>query len=146
MKWLHWLKMQTKYYSWTLQGLTCLWLKDLKKHTQRKKLSITSCHRSGLHVQNVHSNLKKYCDTLLGILPFEIDYYPQKKAQYIGHPLLDEIQLQTEEKEEGTIAFMPGKQKDQKLADCFLFLKKYVKNFQTKKLCSSSRLHLMSRR
>ena len=57
--------------------------------------------------------LEKYCDTLLGILPFEIDYYPQKKAQYIGHPLLDEIQLQTEEKEEGTIAFMPGSRKSE---------------------------------
>ncbi|HIP52055.1 MAG TPA: lipid-A-disaccharide synthase, partial [Campylobacterales bacterium] len=32
--------------------------------------------------------LEKYCDKLLGILPFEIGYY-QSKAEYIGHPLLD---------------------------------------------------------
>ena len=57
--------------------------------------------------------LEKYCDKLLGILPFEINYYPQRKAQYIGHPLLDEIKLQTEEKEEGTIAFMPGSRKSE---------------------------------
>ena len=57
--------------------------------------------------------LEKYCDKLLGILPFEVDYYPQKKAQYIGHPLLDEIKLQTEVKEEGSIAFMPGSRKSE---------------------------------
>ena len=55
--------------------------------------------------------LEKYCDKLLGILPFEVDYYPQKKAHYIGHPLLDEIRFQTEAKEEETIAFMPGSRK-----------------------------------
>ena len=55
--------------------------------------------------------LEKYCDKLLGILPFEVDYYPQHKAQYVGHPLLDEIHLQSAEKEEETIAFMPGSRK-----------------------------------
>jgi len=52
--------------------------------------------------------LERYCDQLLGILPFEIDYYPQKKARYVGHPLLDEIAVQKSEKESHTIAFMPG--------------------------------------
>jgi len=51
--------------------------------------------------------LEKYCDRLLGILPFEVDYYPQKKAEYVGHPLLDEINT-TYESRNGTIAFMPG--------------------------------------
>ena len=37
--------------------------------------------------------LEKYCDKLLGVLPFEVDYYPNKKAEYIGHPLLDEIKV-----------------------------------------------------
>jgi lipid-A-disaccharide synthase len=54
--------------------------------------------------------LEKYCDKLLGILPFEVDYYPHKKAQYIGHPLLDEISAHYEGKE-GTITFMPGSRK-----------------------------------
>lgn len=51
--------------------------------------------------------LERYCDRLLGILPFEVDYYPQKKAEYVGHPLLDEIRT-SYEGESGTIAFMPG--------------------------------------
>lgn len=51
--------------------------------------------------------LEKYCDKLLGILPFEVDYYPHKKASYIGHPLLDEIEA-SYENNEGTISFMPG--------------------------------------
>jgi lipid-A-disaccharide synthase len=54
--------------------------------------------------------LEAYCDRLLGILPFEIDYYPNGKAQYIGHPLLDEIKTHYEGAE-GTIAFMPGSRK-----------------------------------
>ncbi len=54
--------------------------------------------------------LERYCDKLLGILPFEVDYYPHKKAQYIGHPLLDEITTHYEGTE-GTITFMPGSRK-----------------------------------
>lgn len=55
--------------------------------------------------------LEKYCDKLLGILPFEVDYY-QSKAQYIGHPLLDEIQIKEEQTKE-YIAFMPGSRKSE---------------------------------
>ncbi|MCK5855131.1 MAG: lipid-A-disaccharide synthase [Sulfurovaceae bacterium] len=53
--------------------------------------------------------LEKYCDHLLGILPFEVDFY-QTKAKYIGHPLLDEISI-GHEKSSNTIAFMPGSRK-----------------------------------
>jgi lipid-A-disaccharide synthase len=49
--------------------------------------------------------LESYCDTLLGILPFEIDYY--SKAQYVGHPLLDEIRVVREERPK-YIAFLAG--------------------------------------
>jgi len=57
--------------------------------------------------------LELYCDKLLGILPFEVDYY-QSKAQYIGHPLLDEIQTNTMNNEDKEyIAFMPGSRKSE---------------------------------
>jgi len=52
--------------------------------------------------------LEKYCDRLLGILPFEVAYYPHKKARYVGHPLLDEIAFNKREEESNTIAYMPG--------------------------------------
>jgi lipid-A-disaccharide synthase len=57
--------------------------------------------------------IEKYCDTLCSILPFEKEYYTQKQMiQYVGHPLLDEIQ---EYKKEYTltnkIVFMPGSRK-----------------------------------
>ena len=55
--------------------------------------------------------LEKYCDRLLGILPFEVDFY-QNKAQYIGHPLLDEINLQNKS-DSNTISFMPGSRKSE---------------------------------
>ena len=55
--------------------------------------------------------LEQYCDRLLGILPFEVDFY-QSKAQYIGHPLLDEIEV-SHSSETDTIAFMPGSRKSE---------------------------------
>lgn len=56
--------------------------------------------------------IEAYCDRLLGILPFEIEYY-QSKAQFVGHPLLDEIEMKppqqtTEEMTQVTIAYLPG--------------------------------------
>ena len=58
------------------------------------------------------AKLEKYYDHLLGILPFEIDYYSSGKAQYVGHPLLDEIDVtRNEEETKGCIAFMPGSRK-----------------------------------
>jgi lipid-A-disaccharide synthase len=56
--------------------------------------------------------LEKYCDKLLGILPFEVNYY-NSKAEYIGHPLLDEIDVAKREKNSDTIAFMPGSRKSE---------------------------------
>ena len=58
--------------------------------------------------------LEKYCDKLLGILPFEVDYY-KHKAEYIGHPLLDEIGNAdfSRIKSENAIAFMPGSRKSE---------------------------------
>ena len=55
--------------------------------------------------------LEQYCDKLLGILPFEVDFY-QSKAQYIGHPLLDEIAIQ-HYSDSNTISFMPGSRKSE---------------------------------
>ncbi len=52
--------------------------------------------------------LEEYCDKLFGILPFEIAQY-NSKAQYIGHPLLDEIKLKkTSLTHNGIVSFMPG--------------------------------------
>jgi len=52
--------------------------------------------------------LELYCDKLFGILPFEMEFYTQK-AQYVGHPLLDEIRLKKERlTQNGKVAFMPG--------------------------------------
>ncbi|MEA2027547.1 MAG: lipid-A-disaccharide synthase [Campylobacterota bacterium] len=52
--------------------------------------------------------LEHYCDKLFGILPFEVELYSQK-AQYVGHPLLDEIKLKKESlSDNGVVAFMPG--------------------------------------
>jgi lipid-A-disaccharide synthase len=71
--------------------------------------------------------LEAYCDRLLGILPFEIEYYTKGKAEYVGHPLLDEIDVQRNEKEtKGCIAFLPGSRKSEitRLMPIFLELRR----------------------
>jgi len=69
--------------------------------------------------------LEKYCDRLLGILPFEVDYY-SSKAQHIGHPLLDEIKDNHREPQKKTIAFMAGSRKSEitKLMPIFVELRR----------------------
>lgn len=74
--------------------------------------------------------LEKYCDKLLGILPFEVDCY-QSRAQYVGHPLLDEIDVhRNEEETKGCIAFMPGSRKSEitRLMPIFLELRRKLGN------------------
>jgi len=74
--------------------------------------------------------LEQYCDRLLGILPFEVDYY-EKKAQYVGHPLLDEIDVHRNESDtKGCIAFMPGSRKSEisRLMPVFLELRRKLGN------------------
>ncbi|SFV51116.1 Lipid-A-disaccharide synthase [hydrothermal vent metagenome] len=52
--------------------------------------------------------IERYCDRLLGILPFEIEYY-SSKAQYVGHPLLDEIETTSyTTPKTNTISYLPG--------------------------------------
>ncbi|CRF46174.1 lipid-A-disaccharide synthase [Helicobacter heilmannii] len=53
-----------------------------------------------------------YCDKLAAILPFELSYY-QHKAQFVGHPLLDEIQYQKTELGGESVVFMPGSRKQE---------------------------------
>ncbi|MBD3789420.1 MAG: lipid-A-disaccharide synthase [Campylobacterales bacterium] len=75
--------------------------------------------------------LEAYCDRLLGILPFEIDYYPSGKAQYVGHPLLDEIHVARDPDEtKGCIAFLPGSRRGEisKLMPVFLELRRKLGN------------------
>ena len=64
--------------------------------------------------------IESVCDYLCGILPFELNMYPQAntecKATYVGHPLLDEIpQLKSKPLplRDGKIAFMPGSRKSE---------------------------------
>jgi len=71
--------------------------------------------------------LEAYCDRLLGILPFEIEYYTKGMAEYVGHPLLDEIDVQRNEKDtKGCIAFLPGSRKSEitRLMPVFLELRR----------------------
>ncbi len=75
--------------------------------------------------------LERYCDRLLGILPFETGYYPSGKATYVGHPLLDEMQIhRIESQTKNVIAFMPGSRGSEisRLMPVFLELRRKLGN------------------
>ncbi|SHO80423.1 Lipid-A-disaccharide synthase [hydrothermal vent metagenome] len=51
--------------------------------------------------------IEKYCDKIFATLPFEVELY--SKAQFVGHPLLDEITLRKNSvTNSGIVSFMPG--------------------------------------
>ncbi len=75
--------------------------------------------------------LEQYCDKLLGILPFELDYYTEGRVQYVGHPLLDEINVHRDESQtKNIITFMPGSRKSEitRLMPIFLELRRKLGN------------------
>ena len=75
--------------------------------------------------------IEQYCDTLLGILPFEAEYYSAGKVKYVGHPLLDEITVKRNDANtKGCIAFMPGSRKSEisRLMPIFLKLRRALGN------------------
>ncbi len=59
--------------------------------------------------------VQKYVDRALSILPFEKKYYPKEYAiEYVGHPLLDEIQLfKSKPTLNGPVVFMPGSRRSE---------------------------------
>ncbi len=86
--------------------------KKLKKTYPDKEIIYYILPQIWITRPNRVKKLEAYCDRLLGILPFEIDYY-QHKAEYVGHPLLDEIDLTNRERDaesskNKTIAYLPG--------------------------------------
>ncbi|AFI04277.1 lipid-A-disaccharide synthase [Helicobacter cetorum] len=56
--------------------------------------------------------IEKTCDFLGAILPFETSYY-QKKARYVGHPLLDEIKYHKKDIKGNGLVFMPGSRRSE---------------------------------
>jgi len=54
----------------------------------------------------------RYCDRLASIFPFEKSFF--KNAEYVGNPLLDEIDIKKDViKDTNTIAFLPGSRKSE---------------------------------
>ncbi len=85
-------------------------------------------------------SIEQSCDYLCGILPFELTMYKnalaQKRALYVGHPLMDEI---TEFKSKplphktAPIAFMPGSRKSE-IKKIFPIFAKVAKSLPNKKI------------
>ena len=63
--------------------------------------------------ENRVEKLKKYTDKLICILPFEKPFFEKHglEVDYVGHPLLEQIQLN--KKENNVIALLPGSRKQE---------------------------------
>lgn len=56
--------------------------------------------------------VERYCDRLASIFPFESRFY--SRAEYVGNPLLDEIEIDEKwKKEDSNIAFLPGSRRSE---------------------------------
>ena len=76
--------------------------------------------------------VEKYCDRLASILPFDEKFY--NKSEYVGHPLLDEINVQkTTHTKNSIIAFMPGSRRSE-ISRLMPLYKEVAKNIEAKKL------------
>ena len=86
--------------------------------------------------ENRIKKIKKFIDKMYVILPFEKDYYKERgfDADYVGHPLLDEIKKSENEisKNEKIIALLPGSrdQEINKILPKMLSVVKYFKEFK----------------
>ncbi len=88
--------------------------------------------------ENRVKNIKKYVDKMLCILPFEKEYYKKWNydVEYVGHPLLDEINTFKEKHTElvatKTIALLPGsrKQEIEKILPKFITISSHFKEYQ----------------
>lgn len=74
--------------------------------------------------------VEEFCDNLASILPFEKKFY--SKAVYVGHPLLDEIDLKNDGKNFNAIAFLPGSRKSE-ISRLMPIFREILPNFKEKK-------------
>lgn len=85
--------------------------------------------------------IKKYVDQMLVILPFEKEFYQRYKyeVEYVGHPLLDEIQMQEPQSKENLkqklnlpnkpiVALLPGS-RDQEIRTMLPMMQSMVEDF-----------------
>ncbi|WP_096022973.1 lipid-A-disaccharide synthase [Campylobacter lanienae] len=78
------------------------------------------------------AKVERYCDTLASILPFDSKFY--YRSQYVGHPLLDEIDIQKNSyKKNSIISFMPGSRRSE-ISRLMPLYKEVAKNINGKKL------------
>ncbi len=95
--------------------------------------------RQGTHLPQVWAwkpkrvaKVERYCDTLASILPFDSKFY--HRSQYVGHPLLDEIDIQKNSYNKNSIiSFMPGSRRSE-ISRLMPLYKEVAKNINGKKL------------
>ena len=89
--------------------------KAIKKLYPNKEIIYYILPQVWVSRKNRIQKIQKYCDKLCSIIPFEKQLYTiQDKITYVGHPLLDEINI-TKDKlsNNNIIAFMPGSRKSE---------------------------------
>ena len=107
--------------------------KKIKKRYPDKKIIYYILPQAWAWKRGRIPKIERYCDKLCSILPFEKSYYnDQNKIEYVGHPLLDELNSFKDKIEKsGKIVFMPGSRSGEIVKNMPVF-KKLVQKFQDK--------------
>ena len=116
------------------QKLKSLNLKSLKLKSVDPKIKVTYLAPPQLWCWGAWrvSKLKKYCDKVIVLYPFEVEWYKQRgvTAQWLGNPVYDSLQqyFPLIENKERLIALLPGSRKSE-LERFLPIFRDIVKNF-----------------
>lgn len=86
--------------------------RSLRKAGYTKKIVYAIAPSVWAHGKSRAELLKRYCDLLLVIYPFEIDYFKGMPCHYIGNPLTEDKEIEAPLKREG-IALFPGSRRSE---------------------------------
>ncbi|MFH1643755.1 MAG: lipid-A-disaccharide synthase [bacterium] len=91
--------------------------KKLKKKNPDIKITYLSPPQLWIWGVGRIKKLKKYCDDLIVLYPFEVSWYEKRgiNARYLGNPVYDELKdyFELAEKKENKIVILPGSRKSE---------------------------------
>lgn len=91
-------------------GFNLRLIKKLKKLNKNIKISYLSPPQLWVWGERRIKKIKKYCDDVIVIYPFEVEWYKKRgvTTRWLGYPFYDRLKPYFSEKKERAIAIIPG--------------------------------------
>ena len=93
-------------------GFNLRLLRSLRKAGYKKKIVYAIAPSVWAHGKKRADLLRRFCDLLLVIYPFELDYFKGMPCRYIGNPLTEDLENETASPRKG-IALFPGSRRSE---------------------------------